>query len=53
MIQEEFSGAILSREFAGFTSRMYADYLDENKRSCLHTTEDYAGYVIQQFKIFN
>ena len=48
MIQEEFSRAF-SREFAGFTSRMYADYLDENK-NLFATTEDYAGYVFNNLK---
>jgi len=48
MKQEEFTGAF-SQEFAGFTSRMYVDYLDEHKNP-FAKTEDYAGYVLNNFK---
>ena len=33
----------------GFTSRMWLDYCDEHK-DYFSKTEDYAGYVIENFK---
>ena len=48
MTQEEFTN-IFTLEFKGFTSRMWVDYLDENK-GLFSKTEDYAGYVITNLK---
>ena len=48
MKQEEFR-EVFSQKFSGFTSRMWVDYLDEHKNP-FATTDDYAGYVINNFK---
>ena len=40
---------IFSPLFRGFISRMYVDYLDENK-SPFATDDDYATYVVSNFK---
>ena len=48
MRQEAFT-EILSPKFAGFCSRMYVDYLDENK-SPYSITEDYGTYLVGNFK---
>ncbi len=48
MTQEEFNN-ILTPEFKGFTSRMWVDYIDETKGPFAQT-DDYAGYVIKNFK---
>ena len=48
MRQEAFTD-IFSPLFRGFTSRMYIDYLDENKSSFV-TDDDYPTYLINNFK---
>ena len=48
MRQEAFTD-IFSPLFRGFTSRMYIDYLDENKSSFV-TDDDYPTYLISNFK---
>ena len=48
MTQEEFTN-IFASDFQGFTSRMWVDYLDENK-SLFSEPDDYAGYVINNLK---
>ena len=48
MTQEEFTN-IFAADFQGFTSRMWVDYLDENK-SLFSEPDDYAGYVINNLK---
>jgi len=48
MTQEEFTN-IFASDFKGFTSRMWVDYLDENK-SLFSEPDDYAGYVINNLK---
>ena len=48
MTQAEFVNA-LTPGFQGFTSRMWVDYLDENK-SLFSEPDDYAGYVINNLK---
>ncbi len=48
MKQEEFTD-VFSQKFSGFTSRMWVDYLDENNNP-FAKTDDYAGYVIKNFK---
>lgn len=48
MRQEAFT-EIFSPLFRGFISRMYVDYLDENKGSFV-TDDDYATYVVSNFK---
>lgn len=48
MTQDEFNN-ILTPEFKGFTSRMWVDYLDENKNP-FAKPDDYAGYVINNLK---
>ena len=48
MTQEEFTN-IFASDFKGFTSRMWVDYLDENKNP-FSKTDDYAGYVIKNLK---
>ena len=46
--QEAFTD-IFSPLFRGFTSRMWIDYLDENKSSFL-PDDDYPTYLINNFK---
>ncbi len=48
MKQSEFEN-VFSQKFSGFTSRMWVDYLDEHKNP-FATPDDYAGYVINNFK---
>ena len=48
MKQSEFNN-VFSQKFFGFTSRMWLDYCDEHK-DYFSKTEDYAGYVIENFK---
>ena len=48
MVQDEFNN-ILTPDFKGFTSRMWVDYLDENK-NLFAKPDDYAGYVIKNLK---
>jgi len=48
MKQSEFDN-VFSQKFIGFTSRMWLDYCDEHK-DYFSKTEDYAGYVIENFK---
>ena len=48
MKQSEFNN-VFSQKFAGFTSRMWLDYCDENNNP-FAKTKDYAGYVIENLK---
>jgi len=40
---------VFSPLFRGFLSRMYADYMEETK-SPFATTDNYAAYVVDNFK---
>jgi hypothetical protein len=40
---------VLSKEFGGFTSRMWLDYCDENS-SFGSTADDYPTYLVNNFK---
>ena len=40
---------VLSKEFGGFTSRMWLDHCDENK-SFGSTADDYPTYLVNNFK---
>jgi len=48
MKQKEFQN-IFTNAFKSFTSRMWIDYLDENKNP-FAKSDDYAGYVINNLK---
>jgi len=48
MKQEDFD-KVFSPKFRGFSNRLWLDYVDETK-SPFAVTQDYAGYVINNFK---